>query len=58
MSLFDIITPAFKHLIAMKLYDSNHLKAEAVTEQKSGYYGNDSDFIFNVIKKKRDKRRD
>ena len=39
----------------MKLYDSNHLKAEAVTEQKSGYYGNDSDFIFNVIKKRETK---
>ena len=34
LSLFDIKTPEIKHLVAMKLHDSNHLIAEAVTEQK------------------------
>ena len=34
LSLFDIKTQEFKHLVAMKLHDSNHLIAEAVTEQK------------------------
>ena len=57
LSLFDIKTPAFKHLVAMKLHDSNHLPAEAVTEQK---------VVITVMililssacNKKRDKRRD
>ena len=34
LSCFDIKTQAFKHLVGKKLHDSNHLMAEAVTEQK------------------------